>query len=265
MRRLVIAALALVVTFNAMAWGGLGHRTVAEIAERNLTKKAKTNIEKYTKGAPLSSYAMWMDKVGKDPVLGRKGATKGWHASLVVANCETSQELRDKYRKGRDSATGLLQMAKVLSNRKNESDSMVMFALKSAIHMVGDMHCPAHLRYTDNKNTCWFKVNYHGKKVLLHSAWDNDIVQLKYNKTDWVAFAKHLDTYNKKQKKKAANGWVDEWLEDAARDIRPTLSWGVVKGDHLDSEFDAKAYPLAELQIRKAGYQLAKYLNTVFK
>lgn len=265
MKRLLIAAAALIATIDVMAWGTLGHCTIAEIAERNLTKKAKANIEVYTKGNPLSSYAMWMDRVGKDPVLGRKGATRGWHASLVDENCKTSQELRNKYRKGRDSATGLLEMAKVISDRKNQTDSMVMFALKSVIHMVGDMHCPAHLRYTDNKNACWFDVYYHGKKMLLHTAWDNNILQRKFKREAYREYADYLNTLSKKQIKKAANGWVEDWLEDAGRDIRPTLDWGVKKGDKLGEEFDKKALPLAELQVQKAGYRLAKYLNSVFK
>lgn len=265
MKRLLVVAVALIAALDVMAWGTLGHCTIAEIAERNLTPKVKANIEVYTKGNSLASYAMWMDRVGKDPVLGRKGATRGWHASLVDENCKTSQEMRNKYRKGRDSATGLLEMQKVLSGRKNHSDSVVMFALKSAIHMVGDMHCPAHLRYTDNKNACWFDVYYHGKKMLLHTAWDNNIPQRKFKREAHREFADHLNTLNKKQVKKATNGWVEDWLEDAGRSVRPTLSWGVRKGDSLGDEFDKKAYPLAESQIQKAGYRLAKYLNTVFK
>ena len=127
------------------------------------------------------------------------------------------------------------------------------------------MHCPSHLRYTDNKNTCWFEIDYFGTKVLLHSAWDNNILQRKFKREAHREYADHLNTYSKKQIKKATNGWVEEWLEDAARDVRPTLSWGVRKGDVLGEEFDAKAYPLAEMQVLKAGYRLAKYLNTVFK
>ena len=74
MKRFFIPTLTLllsIIALDASAWGTLGHCTIAEIAERNLTEKAKANIEKYTKGEPLSSYAMWMDHIGKDPVLGR--------------------------------------------------------------------------------------------------------------------------------------------------------------------------------------------------
>ena len=265
MKRLFIAVVALVATLDVMAWGTLGHCTIAEIAERNLTPKAKANIEKYTKGNPLASYAMWMDRVGKDPVLGRKGATRGWHATIVDENCKTSQQLRNEKRKGRDAVTGLLDLEKMLAQREQLSDSVVMFALKSIIHMVGDMHCPSHMRYTDNRNTCWFDVYYHGQKILLHSVWDNNVFQSKFKKEAYRDYADHLNTYSKKQIKKAANGWVEDWIEDAARDVRPTLDWGVRKGDNVGVEFDQKAIPLAELQLQKAGYRLAKYLNKVFK
>lgn len=264
MKRFILIVTTLIFAADAFAWGTLGHCTIAEIAERNLTANAKANIAKYTKGEPLSSYAMWMDQVGKDPVLGRKGATRGWHASIVDENCKTSQELRNKYRKGRDSATGLLEMEKVLLDRANQNDSVVMFALKTAIHMVGDMHCPSHLRYTDNKNSGGFKVIYYGKERSLHSVWDWGIIQRGRKRSSWVGYAEKLDTYSKKEIKKATAGWVEDWLENAGRDVRPSLNWAQ-KGDELGESFQAKARPLAELEIQKSGYRLAKYLNTIFK
>lgn len=260
----VLTLLLLVVTFETSAWGTLGHCTIAEIAERNLTANAKKNIAEYTNGAPLSSYAMWMDKVGKDPVLGRKGATRGWHASIVDQNCNTSQELRNARRKGRDAATGLLELEKVLLDRKNQTDSVVMFALKCAIHMVGDLHCPSHLRYTDNSNGGSFSIYFFGKKRSLHATWDWAIIQRKYKRTGWVEFADDIDNYSPKQIKRATKGWVEDWLEDAARDIRPTVGT-VSKGDYLEEEFFNKSYKLSVLEIQKAGYRLAKYLNTTFK
>ena len=99
----------------------------------------------------------------------------------------------------------------------------------------------------------------------MHSVWDNNVFQSKFKKEAYRDYADHLNTYSKKQIKKAANGWVEDWIEDAARDVRPTLDWGIRKGDNVGVEFDQKAIPLAELQLQKAGYRLAKYLNKVFK
>ena len=55
----VILMAAILLPQFAMGWGRLGHRTIAEIAERNLTPKAKANIEKYTGGTPLWKYSLW--------------------------------------------------------------------------------------------------------------------------------------------------------------------------------------------------------------
>ena len=262
MKKILIIVAALAVSFDALAWGGLGHRTVAEIAERHLTPKAKANIEKYTGGTPLANYATWMDGLKNQPVF--KEATRGWHASIVGPDCKTSQELRDKYRKGRDSATGLLELEQMLKKRQKLSDSVVMFALKSMIHMVGDMHCPAHLRYTDNRNEGKFTVYRNNKSTSLHSVWDTGVLTYKHRKWSYDKYADKLDTYSKKEIRMATNGWVEDWLEDAARDIRHTIDW-VAKGDHLTDEFYEKAQPLAHLEVQKSGYRLAKYLNTVFK
>ena len=43
---LAILITALLLPQLALAWGYIGHKTIAEIAERNLTAKAKANIEK---------------------------------------------------------------------------------------------------------------------------------------------------------------------------------------------------------------------------
>ena len=42
----IVAIIALLAPQIAFGWGRVGHRTVAEIAERNLTPKAKANIER---------------------------------------------------------------------------------------------------------------------------------------------------------------------------------------------------------------------------
>lgn len=262
MRRFIVGLFAIVASLNAMAWGGLGHRTVAEIAERNLTPKAKANIEKYTGGTPLAKYSTWMDTLKDQPEL--KQATRGWHASIVDENCRTSQELRDKYRNGRDAVSGILELEQLLKKREKLSDSVVMFALKSIIHMVGDFHCPAHLRYTDNRNEGKFTVIRKNKRLSLHSVWDTRVLTYNHPKWSYEKYADKLNTYTPKQIKKATKGWVEDWLEDAGRDIRPTLEW-VSKGDTLTDEFFVKAQPLAHFEVQKAGYRLAKVLNTLFK
>lgn len=251
------------ISFESMAWGGFGHRSIAELAERNLTPEAKANIEKYTHGTPLADYSTWMDAIRKDDEHHRI-ATRGWHASIVDAECHTSQALRDKYRKGRDSVTGLLELEELLKDREKLDDSVVMFAIKCIVHMVGDMHCPAHVRFTDNENQGKFPIKFYGKNTTLHKVWDTSVLTRYHKGWSYQQYADKLDTFNARQKKRATAGWVEEWLEDAARSVRPATYW-VSKGDSLGEEFQSQGYPLAEELVRKAGYRLAKVLNTFFK
>lgn len=248
---------------SAMAWGILGHRSIAEVAERHLTPAAKANIEKYTKGTPLASYAIWMDEVRKyDPH--HANATRGWHASVVDEQCKTSQAIRNKYRKGRDTVTGLLELEKMLENRENLSDSVVMFAIKSIVHMVADMHCPAHLRYSDYRNDGKFRIKFYGSDTTLHKIWDTSILTREHKGWSYEKYATKLDTASKGEIKRISKGWVEDWLEESGRIIRPHI-YKVCAGDELGDEFMGWAYPLAESQARKSGYRLAKYLNKVFR
>lgn len=260
---LLVAVLAIFVSFEASAWGRIGHRTIAEIAERNLTPKAKANIEKYTQGTPLADYSLWMDQVRKDDEVSAH-ATRGWHASIVDSNCKTSQALRDKYRKGRDSVTGVIELGEMLKEREKLSDSVVMFALKSIIHMVGDMHCPAHIRFTDFENQGKFSIKFFGKKSTLHKVWDTSVLTRNYKGWTYGQYADKLNTLSKSEVKRTTKGWLEDWMEESGRQVRPVLR-KVNQGDELDDEFMSWAYPLAESQTQKAGYRLAKVLNTFFK
>ena len=50
---------------TALAWGNVGHRTVATIAEKHLTPETKAIVNKYLDGEPLAkNAATWMDRKG---------------------------------------------------------------------------------------------------------------------------------------------------------------------------------------------------------
>jgi hypothetical protein len=262
-RFFIVLIIALAVSVNAMAWGGFGHRSIAELAERNLTPEAKANIEKYTKGTPLADYSVWMDLVRKDhPEYAY--ATRGWHASIVDTECKTSQDIRNKYRQGRDAVTGLLEFEQLFKEREKMSDSAVMFAIKSIVHMVADMHCPAHVRFVDFENQGKFPIKFFGKNTTLHKVWDTRVLTRYHKGWSYKEYGQKLDNLSRGKIKRVTNGWVEDWLEESGRLVRPII-YKVKEGDELDDDFMAWGYLLAESQAQKAGYRLAKVLNTFFK
>ena len=162
--------LSLLLTFglhaDCAAWGTVGHRAIAEVAQRHLTPKAKAAIERYTGGTPLAEYAVFMDEVAADPRY--KEPFRGWHASIADAECNSPAEVREKYRKGRDGVTGAETLTAALKNYRELDDSVVLTYIKCIVHMVADFHCPAHVRYTDAHNEGKFDVTFFGKPKTLY-------------------------------------------------------------------------------------------------
>lgn len=268
MRKFIITSVITLTSFLAFAtvsgaWGRLGHSTIAEIAERHLTDKAKQNIAVYTGGEKLAAFSSWVDEVaGIEPY---KTEHRGWHASIADENCCSPLYIRKDYRNCRDGVTAMEFFRVYLEDYTKLKDSTVYEAIKCIVHIVGDFHCPQHVRYTDNVNQGKYDVTYKGRQVKYHSFWDSTLIQdasgLKWNQ--YATYADRLDTWNKKQIRNVTKGWAREWFEDAARDVRPTVG-KVNAGDTLEENYVQDHIELAENQIRKAGYQLAAALNEIF-
>ncbi len=268
MKKIVIISLvALLIPQVALCWGRLGHRTIAEIAERNLTPKAKANIEKYTGGTPLWKYSLFVDEYRNHPDY--KQALDGFHASIADCDCTSPQIVRDRYRDGKDGVTAMYTFREQLKNYKELPDSVVLFGIKCITHIVADFNCPSHVRYVDNANKGGFVAIFNGKKVGVHRFWDTWLIESlqrqRGQKIDHKLYADHLNTLSKKEIKQITKGWAQEWFEAAARECRPTIYWiDDRKIEKIDQKFVEKATPLVESQMQKAGYQMAAALNTIF-
>ena len=135
-------------TGSVFGWGREGHETIAKIAERNLTKKAKKRIEKYLGGHSIVYFAKWMDEYRHTP---EYKFTNNWHT--VPVNAELRYE-DSMLATGGNAIYGLEQAIENLKNYRSLTDSAVEVNLKYIIHLVGDMHCPAHIKYTTQNTTC---------------------------------------------------------------------------------------------------------------
>ncbi|MBQ9137279.1 MAG: S1/P1 nuclease [Alistipes sp.] len=261
----LLLILALALPQMAMAWGYIGHKAIAEIAERNLTPKAKANIERYTGGTPLHEYSLWMDFVVAKPPYDK--ALAGWHASITDVDCTSPKIIRNRYRNGRDGVTAMEDFRESLKEYSNMPDSAVLTAIKCIVHIVADFHCPTHMRYVDLHNEGKYPVTFLGNRWDYHAVWDTGIVEAYHKGWSFTDYANHLNTLSGKQIKAITKGWAQEWFEHSSRNVRPIIYWVVNDGktiETLDMDFVNKCGPLAETQMQNAGYRLAKALNTIF-
>ena len=188
-------------TGSVFGWGREGHETIAKIAERNLTKKAKKRIEKYLGGHSIVYFAKWMDEYRHTP---EYKFTNNWHTVPVNAGLRYEDSMLAT---GGNAIYGLEQAIENLKNYRSLTDSAVEVNLKYIIHLVGDMHCPAHIKYTthDTKYDVLFEDKYHKPhKFPIHSVWDNEIITVSriWSVSEW---ADELDRLPKSDKQAIAD------------------------------------------------------------
>lgn len=235
------------------AWGRTGHDTVAAIAERHLTPKAKAGIEKYL-GHSIVYYASWMDHYRHTP---EYKYTTTWHSGAVDANLKSTTEAR---KKNGDCVTEIENAIARLKDCKKLDSDAVSLNLKFIIHLAGDMHCPVHILYPDIKMK--FNVKLKGKQMSYHKVWDSGMLA-NAHAWSYTEYRDQLDRFSAKEREAMSAGTPADWFHESAVDCKVIYDWAK-PGDDLGQDFVNKAHGLAEMQLVKAGYRLARTLNELF-
>ncbi len=168
--------LLLLVAGSAQAWGPLGHRLVARLAEPQLTPSARAQTQRLLATERLRSLAdvaNWADELReRDPALGRRSSK--WHyVNIGEHDC--------RYAATRDCPNGdcvveaIGAQAAILADR-TRPDAERLQALKFVVHFVGDVHQPLHAGYARDRGGNTFQVHYRGKGSNLHSLWDGTLL-----------------------------------------------------------------------------------------
>ena len=258
MKRIVlICVLALIGTSSAFAWGREGHEVIARIAENNLKPGVKKKIESYL-GHSIVYYAKWMDEYRHTP---EYKFTDSWHS------CNVDEDLEYVPRANGDFIYGLNYATENLTDYRHLSDSAIGFNIKVIVHLIGDMHCPAHIKYQGRDAS--FKVKFGGDYIQprvnarMHDVWDYYAIQSSriFSSSE---YAQELDRLSSREKKTIVEGTYVDWLHDNAE--RCLLQFELAQPDAaLKQDFINAAMPLIETQMLYAGYRLAYLLNTLFR
>ena len=154
----ILLLIAIVATIStAKAWNGYGHSCAAYIAEQHLTPEAKAKCEHYLQHS-FVFYASWMDQYRS---IEGYTACDLWHSTNIDANY--------KVVKGK-STTGAYHIERIRKEMaggayKTMPDSLVKINLQYLIHMIGDHHCPVHVRWNKESHPQYFySLKKKGKK-----------------------------------------------------------------------------------------------------
>lgn len=265
---------------SAMAWGAMGHETVAYVASNFVKASTKTyfqNLLGDTSGDYLASVASWADSW--------RYTTEGaFSASFHYIDALDSPPTSCNVDLERDcgDACVVSSIANYTSRLLTPSLSTAerQIAAKMVVHLVGDIGQPLHCENLDvGGNT--IKVTYNTSSTNLHSVWDsslpNSIAGGSTLATAKSWAAKLTTAIQSGSYESLASGWVSgisvkgtasplKWATESNAAVCSTvLARGIawVESNDLSKDYLTSARPVIELQIAKQGYRLAKYLDAI--
>ena len=244
----------------AHAWGKLGHRLVAQIAEHDLTPDARAEVARLLAGESeptLADVASWADELREhDPDLGRRSAK--WHyVNIGESNC--------RYAPRRDCPNGdcvieaLRTQTAILADRSRPRAERAQ-ALKFVVHFTGDVHQPMHAGYGHDLGGNREQISFEGRGTNLHAFWDSGMLNSKRLSGDaWLARigarAPSRDAAGRMRLPPPAAQW-------AQASCRIAIAPGVYpQSPRVGEDYVSAQLPRIEQQLRDGGARLAALLN----
>ena len=260
-------AAALACTTPAHAWGPLGHRISAQIAEDNIDGRTRAEIAEILGHEGMPEAGTWPDEQRSNPDPFWQSEASPFHyvtlpQGVAVADLAHPPE--------GDAATALERFTAVLRD-DNASREDKALALRFVIHLVSDLHMPLHAGNGTDRGGNDFVVDWFDEQTNLHWVWDEGMIlrqQLSYSE-----YAARLEARTTNAQTVA---WWDAdpatWIAESA-DLRDRI-YPATSEEAGMGTFDASAFlryqynwqwtPVMEERLMQSGVRLAAYLDWVF-
>ena len=296
-RCLLAALLAMAFAPRLLAWGSMGHRVIAEIAQRHLQPAARDSAARLLGGRSLADVVNWPDELRSDPrfdkyktlhfatvpdgVKSYRDSKKDKCGDLVVAIAALSNYLRTGSRDDLFAVRALTDKsdgtAKGACNPRETDPISPDTALRLLVHFMGDLHEPLHVGGADfGGNTV--RVSWLNRwQTNLHSTWDDELVD--YERLSYLEFAQFLDHVSDADAARWQTGDTIAWADESVL-MRPKLYVFPDDRRPFVAPVSAAAPAVSYLvsygyigaqrdrmreQMVKGGLRLASVLNTIFK
>ncbi|KAK3317753.1 S1/P1 nuclease [Cercophora scortea] len=275
-KSVLLASAAVVPT--ALAWGTVGHATVAYVAS-GLMKPETAAYCKKTLGDDsdefLAAIASWADAFRYEPG-GAFSVPFHWIDAIdrPPYSCDVDYD-RDC------TAEGCIVSAIMNYTNIQRAQPYEPMSLKWIVHFLGDIHQPLHdENYGAGGNNITVFVD--GVKWNLHAAWDTAFLTKITGGTNlatakifskgllariqaggaYAAASKKWFRSSLKDPKAAAMAWATETNDYVCSSVLPEGPQQI-EGKELNGTYYQAAAPVVELQIAKAGLRLAAWLDLI--
>lgn len=261
---------ALLMPNSAYAWGGEGHRLVANIAQNHLTPVARRNVKALLGAETLADVASWADAYRPN-----EAETALWHYTDLPAGSDTYDRERDcptqpgvkagsRNDKWRDCATDriLFFEERLRDSTLDPADRAI--ALKYLVHFVGDIHQPMHATGVEKGGNGISVVAFGSEtcgqyKCNLHAVWDSGLLQ--HAGLTEEQYLKRLETAIRHEKLSAVTNDPAVWTAESKKHADEAM---LRTGAAVDEAYYVREITVVDQRLELAGLRLAAVLNGIF-
>lgn len=253
MIRKVALILCTFVSLHVFGWGMIGHRTVGQIAENHLSKKAKKKIDKILKGESLAVVSNWMDDIKSDDSYDH---THSWHW-VTIPDGQTYEE-SEKNPDGDVIATIERLIAELKQGNLQETEEAEK--LKMLVHLIGDIHQPLHVGHGEDMGGNNLKLEWFWESSNLHRVWDSGMIDSE--KYSYTELSDIVDNLSRDQVKVWQSSSVRDWANESIA-LRKQV-YDIPEHKNLNYEYRYHNWPTVQLRLAQAGVRLAGVLNEIY-
>ncbi|MEO0574283.1 MAG: S1/P1 nuclease [Pseudomonadota bacterium] len=256
----VSAALGTVLSVPAHAWGKIGHRVAAHIAEEHLSGQARAGVSEILGAEDLAESSTWPDFMRSAPTeFWQKVAGPLHYVTVPTGKGYSEIGAPDEG----DAYTGLARFRATLIDR-DASLAERQLALRFIVHIIGDLHQPLHCGNGTDRGGNDFAVTWRGRATNLHFVWDTALVEdeaLSYSEmSQWLSRRITPDDVQ--------SWWETDplvWIEESVR-IRDTIypDANDERARNLSWRYVFAHRATMRRRLSQAGVRMAAYLNEAF-
>jgi len=247
----------------ALAWGPLGHRASAMLAESRLTPRARAIIrDLLDPGESLADVSTWADEHSREI----RGSA-AWH----FVNVPVSSPRYDSHdcRPQGCVVSKIGEFRAVLNDQDAPRDGRRM-ALRFFVHLVQDLHQPMHVADRNDRGGNDLQLRY-GRydNTNLHQVWDSGLISRGYhNETALLHQLEDLaqQPESRRWRQGKVEDWADESLELGRRAYLVPGTYDTLRpGDTLGDAYEKENLPFAVDRLARSGVRLASLLDEILK
>jgi hypothetical protein len=247
------------------AWGRLGHRAAAQLAESRLSPRARAVIQDLLEpGESLADASTWADEHSREIP-----GSASWHyvnVSIASAHYDPADC------KGRGCVVSKIPEFRAILVDRQAPRARRRQALRFFVHLVQDVHQPLHVADRGDRggNSLQLRMGRH-ENTNLHQVWDSGLLRSHYRARDEPELIADLKALADRPESRGwtrgrIEDWADESLTLGRRAYHDSATRRALRpGDEIGQGYIDANLPAARERLAQSGVRLAALLNEILE